>query len=56
LGNNDYPETDHPSIGDLIDDSVSNVKIESLVYPEAEHPRIEDIIDIYFLLRKILAS
>jgi len=42
---NDYPETDHPPIKDIVDDSV-NVKMENFVYPEEVHPDIEDIIEI----------
>jgi hypothetical protein len=41
----DYPETDHPSIEDIVDDSV-NVKMENFVYPEEVHPDLEDIIEI----------
>jgi hypothetical protein len=42
---NDYPETDHPPIEDIVDDSM-DLKIESFVYPETDHPTIEDIIEI----------
>ena len=42
---NDYPETDHPPIEDIIDDS-ADFKIESLDYPEIDHPTFEDIIEI----------
>jgi hypothetical protein len=45
LETNDYPETDHPSIEDIIDDSMNIVTIESFVYPETQHPATEDIID-----------
>ena len=41
---NDYPETDHPPIEDIVDDSV-DFKIENLDYPETDHPTFEDIIE-----------
>jgi len=40
-----YPETDHPPIEDIVDDSI-DLRIENLVYPETVHPTIEDIIEI----------
>jgi len=42
---NDYPETDHLPIEDIVDDSL-DLKIDSFVYPETDHPTIEDIIEI----------
>jgi len=41
---NDYPETQHPPIEDIVDDSL-DIKIEGFVYPETQHPAAEDIID-----------
>jgi len=41
----DYPETDHPPIEDIVDDSI-DLRIENLVYPETDHPTIEDIIEV----------
>ena len=41
----DYPETDHPTIEDIVDDSV-NVEMENFVYPEELRPDLEDIIEI----------
>jgi hypothetical protein len=41
----DYPETDHPPIEDIVDDSMV-LRIENLIYPETDHPTIEDMIEI----------
>ncbi len=41
---NDYPETDHPPIEDIVDYS-ADLKIEILDYPETHHPPLEDIIE-----------